>query len=354
MPADDRETLGQRFRRFADAEAREASPLYEHLASSVAEDQELLALAAHAPPGQPVPNLLFGAVHLLLLQGERGPLSEFYPDLTERAAPPTSSYPAFRSFCLSHAGAIRHVLATRRVQTNEVGRCAYLLPAFTLVASLARERPLALIEIGASAGLNLMWDQYGYTYGDGAVYGKRDSAVQLSCTVRGERWPPVVSRIPAVARKVGVDLHVVDVGDPQAVQWLRALVWPEARERARALGNAVEIARAHLPELRSGDGLEVLPAILETVPDDLPVCVFHTHTVNQFSAEARDRLSALLADHGRGRELYRVSAEWLGTVHPQLELTAWRGGRAEQRLLAHCDPHGRWLEWLDGDRRPDP
>jgi hypothetical protein len=342
------EALGQRFRRFAEIEARGASPLYEHLASSVAEDQELLVLAAHAPPGQPVPNLFLGAVHLLLLQGERGPLSEFYPDLAEPAAPPTSSYPAFRSFCLSHPGAIRHVLATRRVQTNEVGRCAYLLPAFTLVAALARERPLALIEIGASAGLNLMWDQYGYTYGDGAVYGKPDSAVQLSCAVRGDRRPPVSSRTPAVARKVGVDLHVIDVCDPDAVQWLQALVWPEARERAQALRTAIEITRAHPPELRSGDGLDVLPAVLRTVPDDVPVCVFHTHTVNQFSAEARDQLSAVLADHGRTRELYRVSAEWLGTTHPQLELTAWRGGHAEERLLAYCDPHGRWLEWRDG------
>lgn len=222
------------------------------------------------------------------------------------------------------------------------------LPAFTLVAALARERPLALIEIGASAGLNLMWDHYGYTYGDGAVYGKHDSAVQLSCTVRGDRRPPVPSRMPAVARKVGVDLHVIDVRDPDAVRWLQALVWPEARERAEALRNAVEITRAHPPELRSGDGLDVLPPVLGTVPDDVPVCVFHTHTVNQLWAEARDRLSALLADHGRRRELYRVSAEWLGTVHPQLELTGYHGGHAEERLLAYCDPHGRWVEWLDG------
>ena len=307
----------------------------------------MLAIAAHAPPGQPVPNLLLASVRWLLLRGEGNPLAAFYPDLTDRPAPVTSAYPAFHAFCLAHGDAIRHLLATRRVQTNEVGRCAYLFPAFTLVAARAGDRPLALIEIGTSAGLNLMWDRYGYRYGDATVYGKRDSPVQLSCALRGATRPPLTSRFPAVARKVGVDLQVIDVADVEAVRWLQALVWPEEGERLRALREAVEIARVDPPELRSGDALEVLPSILDTVPADVPVCVFHTHTVNQFSPEARDRLSAMLAEHGCTRELYRLSAEWLGGVHPRLELTAWRDGRAEARLLAYCEPHGRWLEWVD-------
>jgi hypothetical protein len=330
------------------------SPLYEHLASSIAADDDLLAVAAPAPPGQPVPNLLLAAVHLLLLEGARDPLSKFYPDLTDPAAPPASAYPAFRAFCLSHAEAIGHLLATRRVQTNEVGRCTYLFPAFTRVAALARGRPLALVEIGTSAGLNLLWDQYAYRYGDGAVYGKVDSPVQLSCVVRGDRRPPLPSRTPEVARRVGVDLHVVEVRDPDAVRWLQALVWPEHRERAQALRDAIAIARARPLELQSGDGVELLPTILRSVPADVPVCVFHTHTVNQLSTDARARLSALLAEHGRTRELYRLSAEWLGTAHPQLELTAWPGGREAHRLLARCEPHGRWLQWLEDPASVSP
>jgi hypothetical protein len=348
--------LAQRFRRFAEVECRGWSPLYDHLASSVADDQEVLALAAHAPPGQPVPNLFLGAVHLLLLSGERSPVAEFYADLTERVAPATEAYPVFRAFCLAHVETIRHLLATRRVQTNEVGRCTYLFPAFMQVFALARYRPLALVEIGTSAGLNLMWDRYGYRYGDDAVCGERDSPVQLTCALRGDRRPPLPLRVPAVARKMGVDLNVIDVRDPDAVQWLHALVWPEARERATTLRNAIEVTRADPPDLRSGDGLALLPAILEDVPAKVPVCVFHTHTVNQFSSEARERLSAWLVECGRERELYRISAEWLGTVHPQVEVTAWRDGVAEQRLLAYCDPHGRWLEWVDeladAPRRP--
>ena len=82
----------------------------------------LLALAAHAAQGQPVPNLLLAAVHFLLLKGQAEALAQFYPSLTPVASSPNAAYPTFRAFCLAHADAIRHLLATRRVQTNEVGR----------------------------------------------------------------------------------------------------------------------------------------------------------------------------------------------------------------------------------------
>jgi hypothetical protein len=346
----DYEALARRFRRFAEAECRGVSPLYEHLALSIAADHELLALAADAAQGQPAPNLLLAAVHFLLLKDQADPLTQFYPNLTPMASSPDAAYPAFRAFCLAHSAAIRQLLATRRVQTNEVGRCAYLLPAFTLVATLAHERPLALIEIGTSAGLNLLWDRYGYRYGQDAVYGDLRSSVQIACTLRGNVRPPLPDRLPAVALRVGVDLHVVDIHDAEEALWLRALVWPEQLERAGLLHYAIEITRQRPPELLSGDGVTLLPEVLRTVPADAAVCVIHTHTINQFSAEARDRLSAVLAAYGARRDIYRLSAEWMSAPHPRLELTAWQNGQAHHRLLAYCDHHGRWLEWLDCSR----
>jgi hypothetical protein len=154
--------------------------------------------------------------------------------------------------------------------------------------------------------------------------------------------------MPAVALRVGVDLHVVDIGNAEEVLWLRALVWPEQLERARRLQNAMEMARLHPPTLLAGDGVMLLPEVLRTVTEDAAGCVFHTHTLNQLSPEARDRLSAVVAEYGAGHDVYRVSAEWLGTSHPQLELTAWQDGQAHHRLLAYCDHHGRWLAWLEG------
>src|SRR5436190_938127 len=98
-------------------------------------------------------------------------------------------YPVFRDFCLDHAAEIRKLLETRRVQVNEIGRCAYFLPAFQVVAQRISGEPMALVEVGASAGLNLLWDKYGYDYGDGFLYGVRDSEIVLPCRLRGEKRP---------------------------------------------------------------------------------------------------------------------------------------------------------------------
>ena len=268
-------------------------------------------MAAQSTQGQPTPNLFLAAVHFLLLQGHAASLAQFYPSLTATASPPTSVYPTFRAFCLAHAAALRHLLATRRVQTDEVGRCAYLLPAFALVATLANKCPLALIEIGTSAGLNLMWDRYGYRYGSETVYGGARPSVQLVCTLRGNKRPRLPARPPEVALKVGVDLHVIDVHKPEEALWLRALVWPEHRERDLRLRNALEIIWHRPPRLLSGDGVQLLPDVLCAVPREAAVCVFHTHTVNQWAVEARNRLSTLLTEHATTRDISRVAASRL-------------------------------------------
>src|SRR5205085_1814788 len=164
------------------------------------------------------------------------------------------------------------------------------LPAFARVARQTGG-PLALVEIGASVGLNLLWDRYGYDYGDGASYGDAGSPVRITCTVRGDRRPWVPAVLPRVRYRVGLDLNPVDVRDPEAALWLRALVWPEHAGRAALLQRALEVARRDPPSLIKGDALDLLPAVLPAVPHDVALCVFHTFTVNQFSAEARDHLS---------------------------------------------------------------
>jgi hypothetical protein len=340
----DHPALAQQFARFAQVECRGSSPLYEALSWSIAVDHDMLDLAAHAGPGQPVPNLFFAAVHFVLARTADAPLVEFYPSLTAAARPPVEAYPALRTFCRDHAVAIRSLLGSRRVQTNEVGRCAYLFPAFTRVATLAGDRPLALIEIGASAGLNLLWDRCRYRYDETAAYGVGDSPVSIRCQLRGDLRPPLVRRPPAIVERIGIDLQPVDVDDEDAVRWLEALVWPEARERADLLRAAIALARREPPRLVSGDGAVVLAATVDAMPPEVPVCVFHTHTLNQVPPAARARLTALLRELATTRELYRLSAEWLGAPVPQLTLTTWSRGEARERLLARCDHHGRWLE----------
>jgi hypothetical protein len=208
------ETHAQRFERFAEQECRGVSPLYERLSLGIAADPELLALAAHAGAGQPAPNLLLAAVHFLLLKGARHALSAHYPSVrrpSARGAPAPldelgEPYPAFRSFCDEHAATLQHLISTRLVQTNEVRRSACLLPAFGLVARRGGDRPLALVEIGASAGLNLLWDRYGYDYGQGRRYGDPHSPVQISCTPRGTSLRPFPQKFPLVVFRARLTL----------------------------------------------------------------------------------------------------------------------------------------------------
>jgi hypothetical protein len=337
--------LAQRFERFARRECY-ASPLYERLSLGIAHDPETLAIASQAKPGQPVPNLFLAAVHFLLLMGVSHPLATFYPSLPSGGFASADPYPSFRAFCLEHQESILELISTRLVQTNEVRRCGCLLPAFTQVAQHAEGRPLALVEIGASAGLNLLWDRYGYDYGTGRGIGDVCSPVQIACRLHGDQRPMLPDTLPPVGMSVGLDLNPIDVCDADAALWLRALIWPDEAGRAELLQQASQVAQQDPPRLLAGDALDLLPEVLGTIPADQTLCVFHTHTMNQFPPEARSRLSALLAEHAAGQDLYRISIEWFGRGYPCLELASWEGGMRAERLLAHCDAHGEWLEWL--------
>jgi hypothetical protein len=109
---------------------------------------------------------------------------------------------------------------------------------------------------------------------------------------------------------------------------------------------AAQVARHDPPRLLAGNALDLLPAVLATIPRDHAVCVFHTHTINQFPPEDRVRLAVLLAEQAIGRRLHRVALEWLGETHPRLELIAYQDSGPREQLLAYCGSHGEWLEWL--------
>src|SRR5512133_2533791 len=161
--------VAERYRRFAEQAARGRSPLYEHFALGVAGDRQLVHLLERLPSAKQHPTLLFAAV---LYLGGRQP-----------------HYDAFRAFVLDHIDQVVATLMARQTQTNEVGRCALLLP---LLARLPG--PLALVEVGASAGLCLLPDRYSYEY-DGRAVGPRRS-VHLRCTTSGD--VPIPTQLPQV------------------------------------------------------------------------------------------------------------------------------------------------------------
>lgn len=336
------------FRRYTEFDARGASPLYEHLSIRVAADPQLLELTTHARKGQPVPNLLFGSVQFLLLKGVQHPLAAYYPAIAGDTGSDwvEDPYPLFRAFCFEHYDEIRDLIATRLVQTNEVRRCACLLPAFGIVAQQGGGLPLSLVEIGTSAGLNLLWDRYGYDYGEDGHYGDIHSPVQLQCRLRGERWPVLPAIFPSVASRIGIDLHPIDVRNPEETLWLQALIWPEHEKRRQMLQRAIEIVQKEPPQLVAGDALDLLPAIMASIPQNTTLCLFHTFVLNQFLPEARERLAALFAGEATRRDLYVVSIAWLYGEMPQLELWSFQNGIRTVRKLAVCSGHARWMEWV--------
>src|SRR5947199_8242952 len=182
------------------------SPLYLNRAMRVAEDPDLLEVAAEAWEKNALPNLFFAAVHLLLLKGEHHQLAAFYPSLNNTSRHYGYVYPYFRNFVLEHLEDIRETLMAHSVQTNEVGRCAVLVPAFELVAAQTKRQPLPMTEIGYSAGITLLWDLYHYHYGEGLERGHRNSRVKIECSLRGETRPPIPEQLPKVASRTGIDL----------------------------------------------------------------------------------------------------------------------------------------------------
>lgn len=343
--------LAQISESFANSAAHEfhgSSPLYERLARGISTDPELLTLASGAV-SRPVPMIFFAAVHYLLLDDADHPLATFYPDINSvPCATDTDLYPVFQDFCFKHRDEIKNIISMYHVQTNEVRRCACLLPAFGIAAQEAKGLPLTLVEIGSSAGLNLLWDQYGYDYGDGLLYGDRASSVQLSCTLRGDKRPPFPEKIPQIASRIGIDLHPIDVRSESEVNWLRAFIWPEHAGRFDLLHRAIKIARNSPPELRKGDVLELLPGIMETVLPGSVLCLFHTFVSNQMSPEVHHGLADLIADYGSKQNIWCISIDLSDKYkYPRLELLSCIDRVEKHRHLANCSGHSRWLEWLE-------
>jgi hypothetical protein len=330
--------------------AQNAAPLYAYLALAVADDPDMLALSADADQSTTVANLFFAAVHYLLMDDHEAMLAAYYPDLTAEPRPIAEAYPVFRAFCLEHASEIRALVTAQRVQTNEVRRCAALLPALQTAWERGKRLPLALVEVGVSAGLLLNWDRYAYEYqveNAAKVVGDPSSPLHIVSALRGEIPPPLPETLPPVAWRAGADIHPIDVNDERETRWLRALIWPEHQDRMALLDAALTLARQYPERIVSGDAGETLPALLAEAPADATLCLYHGFTLNQMSAATRERILARVAEYGWKRNLYRVALEWWPpNPTPTVELFTYAGGETGSELLARCESHGRWVEWL--------
>jgi len=336
------------FERFANESMVGASPIYQTLSQKISKDPDLLQLAVHASPGQPAPNLFLAAVQDLLLLNAPGSdaLKSHYPTLANGATPRGDVFAAFKQFSLAHGNEVIQRLTTRTVQTNEVRRCAVTWPVIAAVFEQHNRQPLTLIEVGTSAGLNLHGDHYRYEYVPEGAWGDPQSEVVLACELRGPLKPPLPENPPTVKNRIGLDLHPIDVHSDHSVRWLRALIWPEHTDRLAMLDKAIAVVQQSPATMVQGDALETLPQALDTVPVDDPVFVFHSFTINQWTEQARERLWEVIDKAASERPLHYLTLEALNVEWPELTLTQWENGKRRSQLLARCEGHCRWIEWL--------
>ena len=349
----DRDSLIEYYRSYGDSSFATDMPTYATICRELESQPALVDVIAEHKPEAQQPNLLFAAVHYLLLGGAEHALQDVYTGRS--AAAPTS---LFADFVLSNRESIDELLCSRRTQTNEVGRCAVLAWALTDAQRRAGS-PLAWIDLGASGGLNLNVDRYhvAYTFDDGSASatGPDESLVSLRCAVRGEQ-PTISPNHAEIAWRIGIDRAPVDLADESESRWLQACLWPNQRERLERLEAAIEVARRYPQRVVGADAADGIAQAIDEVPTDTAL-VLTTTWVWYYLPEAT-RQAVLATLRSQPRRVWWYSLEGRGVVDAlspgapvdvscsQVGLVELGGGRVDAaELFGRSHPHGAWLEW---------
>lgn len=335
------ERYQQAFLRFAEHEARKSSRLYECLCKEIVKDQELMALIRDIPLSQPKPNLFFAAMHYLLKKYD-DPLRAYYASLTDHPLPAEHAFLPFRDFALQHQEELRVLFSTRLVQTNEVRRASYLYPIMADIYHSCR-KPLALIEVGTSSGLLLGLDHYQYEYQNGPSIHLAADTLTIFSENRGEQLPSSIFQKPIINTRIGLDLHIIDLKKSDDLEWMLALIWPEHEERRRHFMKAKEANDSIQKDFYEGDAVALLPRIIQMVPEECQVVIFHTHVANQFPQELKRQLTDTLQTISHGRPLYHVYNNMYDVDIHQDYIE--KGTTQSVRVMPAADGHGHWFEW---------
>jgi hypothetical protein len=337
------------------------SPLYAELLTRSADDVERggpVAQVLDGWSGKPVPDAvvlrLLGAVHRLVLDGTVPELARHYPSAGGTPTWP-AAWEAFLRVVESHAPVLRAALE-RHVQTNEVRRSAALLGGFLTVAA-TQQLPLRVLEIGSSAGLNLLWDRYRYEVAvrvddtvapPRPVWGDPDSPV----TVRAEWEGPldVFDHAARVVERGGCDVSPVDVTDPAQARRLESFVWPDQLERLAQLRGAIALARRTPPPLAHQGAADWLAERLAAPRAGVASVVFQSIMWWYLSEDERNRVTEIITGAGAratsAAPLAWLRLELMTSPEPELRLTQWPG--AAETSLGFGDGHGRYVKWRAG------
>jgi hypothetical protein len=322
---------------FATTPVFTSSPLSEALCRVASGSDEVLSIAAQGQPGVQPTFLLLAAVQYLLVREAAHALADYYPSLRGDAAlPPSEAGRAFLAFCKENDDELRGLVATRTVQTNSVTRTMALRLALHRLGTLVSE-PVHVVEVGASAGLNLGFQRYGYHLGDRRS-GDLTSPVQISTDWLGSGPPPDLDDHAAVATVRGLDLRPVDVTDPDQRAWLEALVWPENSHHLNRLRAALDVAVEHPPQMIAGDIIDLSSHLDSELPPGEPRLVWHIATRVHVPPERFEAFDAAIDTLGTSAPLYTLSSD-LGGL-------ALRGPHGDVTQLGYIDGHLDWIRPL--------
>lgn len=299
------------------------SPLYDALWRRLADEPFVDELVEQYRWDTPL--RLSAALHYLVLGGEAG-----WNDVDAALG--------------DHAEFIRRFVVEKRIQTNEVQRSWILLPCLVTAAARAGVDTIDLIEIGSSAGLNLVLDRYRYRY-EGGSWGSADARLELSGIERSPVPTDLLRRPLHVRDRIGVDIAPLNVSLDENARLLKSFVWPDQTWRLELLDRAISELRLDPPQLVRGDAADVLPGLLDARRHDALTVVVQTAVVEYMPDAAWGRVLAALDGAGSQGNL-----AFLSTARPRedehtfwgLWLRVWPG---EPELLAHADFHGAWIEW---------
>ncbi|MFK3678388.1 DUF2332 family protein [Microbacterium sp. NPDC090218] len=319
------DAVQERYARFARDEAPGRSTLYAEWAAGAAADDAVRAVLLRIPETRRQPPLVFAVTRMLGV--------------------PLAGYEQWRDFVLQHADVIVAECTQRSLQTNEPLRLAALLPVLSEIPG-----PIALLEVGASAGLCLYPDRYSYRFtGEaGELRATLDpadgpSSVVLASKVTGP-LPPL--RMPDVVWRAGIDLAPLDAGEERDRRWLRGLVWPGETGREQRIEAALDIVADDPPRLVTGDARVHIDALAAAAPHDATLVITTPGVLVHIPRAERD---ALLAS------IKRLDARWI-TIDPPGLLDVWEPAvdahdwpgfvvALDGRVRAAADPLGRWWEW---------
>lgn len=300
-----------RYRHFSDHDATPVSAVYADWARGISEHDGLLDLIDSLPADKRHPTLVFASARW--------------------AGCPVGPWATTREWMLAHWADIEPVILSRATQTNEAGRCATLLGELASI-----EGSVALLEVGASAGLCLYPDRYSYRYsrhGEQIALDPADgaSSVILSCDLIGDTPPP--TRLPEVVWRAGIDRSPIYLADDEQIRWLDTLVWPGQEPRRSRLRAAAALVSADPPLLVRGDLVDDLSRIAALAPGDATLVVFHS--------------AVLMYPEWERRELFveavtALDAVWLSNESAEIV------PQITERLPAGLDTRGRFVLARDG------